>query len=195
MRWAYAGLLVIPLIDALLLVPIATTIGFAPTVLLVVLTGLIGMLLVRAEGRYTLRRIRDRLQRGELPAEEVFDGGLLLVAAAFLLTPGVVTDALGFLLVIPITRRPIRSVLQTYVVVPLIDRELDGMLTGNIYVGGVPDGRGDIGPGPGGVGPGPGGPGPGGPGPHGGGRSGGPGSPGRDDDLDPDDATPIDFDE
>ncbi|MFB6161996.1 MAG: FxsA family protein [Halococcoides sp.] len=190
MRWRYGAVLLIPLIDALLLVPIARVIGFIATVLLVVLTGLIGMLLVRAEGRYTLRRIRDRLQQGELPAEEVFDGGLLLVAAAFLLTPGIVTDTLGFLLVIPITRTPIRSALQTYVVVPFLDRELDGMLSGQIYVDGVP---GRNAGGPGGVGPGPGGagPDPGSDGPPGGPRS----SDGEDDDLDPDDATPIDFDE
>ncbi|MFW6437268.1 MAG: FxsA family protein [Halococcoides sp.] len=190
MRWVYLSVLLIPLIDALLLVPIATQIGFAPTVLLVVLTGLIGMLLVRAEGRYTIRKLRDRLQRGELPAEQVFDGALLLVAAAFLLTPGVVTDALGFLLVIPITRGPIRRVLQTYVVSPYIDRELDGLLSGQIYVGGVPGGNPG---GPGAPGPGPGGPGPGGPGPGPGPGPGSRGSGGSDDEFDPDDATSIDF--
>ena len=154
-----AALLLVPLVDALFLVVVATRIGAPLTVLLVVLTALLGMLLVRAEGRHTLGRIQERLAQGEIPTDELLDGGLILVAGALTITPGLVTDLLGILLVVPFTRIPIRAVVRDYVVVPYIDEKSGGFATGNVYIGGVPfdqgDG-GDIGPGAGpGPGPGP----------------------------------------
>lgn len=169
-RYVLALLLLIPLTDALLLVPIAQYLGLLPTVALVVLTGLVGMLLVRAEGRHTLRRLQERTARGEAPTDELMDGALLIAAGAFLLTPGVVTDAIGFLLAIPLTRYPIREVLKRYVVVPKLDERTGGFVTGNVWTAGFPQG-GD-GPGGGaGSGPGSGGSRGGGSGPGGGGFS------------------------
>jgi UPF0716 protein FxsA len=156
-----AALLLVPLLDSLFLVLVATQIGAPLTVLIVVLTALLGMLLVRAEGRHTIRTIQQKLAQGEIPTNELLDGGLLLVAGALTLTPGLVTDALGILLVFPLTRMPIRAVLRDYVVVPYIDERTGGFATGNVYVGGFPfddDGSGDaagagVGPmGPGGLG-------------------------------------------
>ncbi|OYR87892.1 FxsA, partial [Halorubrum sp. E3] len=64
---------------------------------------------------------------------------------AFLLTPGLVTDAVGFLLALPLSRVPIRVALKKYVVVPYIERETDGFFSGNVYIGGFPDdGEGDF---------------------------------------------------
>jgi len=147
-----AALLVVPLVDALFLVVIATQIGAPLTILLVVLTALVGMLLVRAEGRHTLRRIQEKLAQGEVPTDELLDGGLLLVAGALTLTPGLVTDLLGILLVVPFTRIPIRALVRDYVVVPLIDEKSGGFATGNVYIGGFPFDRNPdsaTGPGPG----------------------------------------------
>lgn len=166
-RYVLALLLLIPLTDALLLVPIAQYLGLLPTVALVVLTGLVGMLLVRAEGRHTLRRLQERTVRGEAPTDELMDGALLIAAGAFLLTPGVVTDAIGFLLAIPLTRYPIREVLKRYVVIPKLDERTGGFVTGNVWTAGFPQG----GDGPGG-GPG------GGPGSGSGSQGSGPGGPG-----------------
>ncbi|MFC6736348.1 FxsA family protein [Halolamina salina] len=139
-RYAIAALLLIPLADALLLVVVADYLGWQATVLLVVLTGLIGMLLVRAEGRHTLARIQQKAARGEAPTDELLDGALLIAAGAFLLTPGVVTDALGFLLTIPPTRYPIRTLLKKYVVVPKLDERTGGFVTGGVWTGGFPNG-------------------------------------------------------
>ncbi|MEF8786845.1 MAG: FxsA family protein [Haloarculaceae archaeon] len=148
-------LLLIPLLEMLLLVVLSTYIGWQVVVLLVVLTALVGMLLVRAQGRQTLRKIQQKTARGELPADELLDGALLLVSGAFLLTPGLVTDVIGFLLVIPFTRYPIRLAVKKWVVVPYADAKSRGFVTGNVYIDGFPSEEGAAGV-QGGPGPGPG---------------------------------------
>ena len=153
-------LLLVPLLDMLLLVVLTGVVGWELVVLAVVLTALVGMLLVRAEGRHTMRKIQRKTARGELPTDELLDGALLLVAGVALLTPGLVTDLVGLLFVIPVTRYPIRVAVKKWVVVPYADAKSRGFVTGNVWVGGFPDedgpaspqGRGpgpDPGPGPG----------------------------------------------
>ena len=142
-RTLLALLLVVPLVDALFLVVVATRLGWAITVALVVLTAVLGMLLLRAEGRATLARVQAKLARGAPPTDELLDGGLLIAAGAFLLTPGLVTDAVGFLLAFPLSRVPIRMAVKKYVVVPYIDSETGGFASGNVYIGGFPGGDGD----------------------------------------------------
>ena len=142
-RTLLALLLVVPLVDALFLIVVATRLGWAITVALVVLTAVLGMLLLRAEGRATLGRMQAKLARGEPPTDELLDGGLLIAAGAFLLTPGLVTDGVGFLLAFPLSRVPIRMALKKYVVVPYIDSETGGFASGNVYVGGFPGDDGD----------------------------------------------------
>jgi UPF0716 protein FxsA len=141
MRTRYALLLVllVPLLDALLLVVVADRVGWEVTVLLVVLTGLLGMLLVRAEGRHTLRSLQRKFATGELPTDELLDGALLVAAGAFLLTPGLVTDAIGFAFAFPLTRYPIRAVLKRYVVTPYVDRQTGGLGSGVVWTSGFPD--------------------------------------------------------
>ena len=133
-----AWLLLIPLADALLLVVVADLLGWPLTVALVVLTGLLGLVFVRAEGRHTLTRIRRRLARGEVPTDELVDGGLLVAAGAFLLTPGLVTDALGALLVAPPTRYPVRKLVKR-LAGGRLDLRTGGFVSGNVYTGGFPD--------------------------------------------------------
>ena len=149
-RTLLALLLVVPLADALFLVFVATRLGWTLTVALVVLTAILGMLLLRAEGRATLARVQRKLARGEPPTDELLDGGLLIASGAFLLTPGLVTDALGFLLALPITRVPIRLGVKRYVVVPYVDSQTDGFASGSVYIGGFPGGDGESGFGVGG---------------------------------------------
>jgi len=136
-----AVLLLIPLLDIMLLVAVASFIGAVPTVLLVVLSALIGLLLVRAEGRHTLRKLQRKLTQGEVPTDELVDGGLLLISGVLLLTPGLVTDLLGFLLVVPFTRYPVRLATKKYVVTPYVDAKSSGFATGSVYTGGFPGGE------------------------------------------------------
>ncbi|WP_435197100.1 FxsA family protein [Natronomonas sp. EA1] len=143
-------LLLIPLLDVMLLVVLSGYIGFAPTVLIVVLTALLGMLLVRAEGRHTLGKIQRKLAQGEPPTNELVDGGFLLVAGALFLTPGIVTDAIALLFALPPTRLVFRKLAKTYVITPYVDAKTGGFASGNVYIGGFPGDRAGDGSGPGG---------------------------------------------
>jgi UPF0716 protein FxsA len=146
LRWILA-LLLIPFFDAVLLAVVVSQtsyVGWVGMVLLVVLTGLVGMLLVRAEGRRTIRKMQRSMAQGKPPTDELLDGGLLIAAGAFLLTPGLVTDGIGFLLAVPVTRIPIRAALKRYVIVPYADRKTGGFASGGVWTFGFPDdGAGD----------------------------------------------------
>ncbi|WP_049969651.1 FxsA family protein [Haladaptatus cibarius] len=135
-----ALLLLIPLADSLFLVFVATQLlSWQLTVALVVLTALLGMLLVRAEGRHTIRKIQADLQHGDIPTNRIIDGGFLLIAGAFLLTPGLITDSLGFLLAFPVTRAVFRKVAKKWIITPYIDKQTGGFASGNVYTFGFPN--------------------------------------------------------
>ncbi len=143
LRWI-ALLLLIPFLDAVLLAVVVSqtpVIGWVGMVLLVVLTGLVGLLLVRAEGRRTLAKMQRSLVRGEPPTNQLLDGGLLIAAGAFLLTPGLVTDLIGFLFVLPVTRIPIRAGLKRWVIVPYADKKTGGFASGGVWTVGFPEGE------------------------------------------------------
>lgn len=133
-------LLVVPLLELMVLVVLATTVLSPPRVVaLVVLTGLLGLIVVRAEGRRTLRRLRRTVARGEVPADEILDGGLIVLAGVLFLLPGIVTDAVALVLVLPPSRYPVRVALDRYVITPYVDARTDRFLTGEVYTGGFPD--------------------------------------------------------
>ena len=96
--------LVVPVLEIYLLIQVGQVIGAGWTVFLVVLTAVIGVALLKAQGISTLNRLQTQMQRGQLPAVEMFEGVCLVVAGALLLTPGFFTDAIGFLLLFPSTR-------------------------------------------------------------------------------------------
>lgn len=136
-------LLLIPLLDVMLLVVLSGYIGFPATVLIVVLTALLGMLLVRAEGRHTLGKLQRKLGQGEVPTNELIDGAFLLVAGALFLTPGIVTDFIALLFALPPTRLVFRTLAKKYVITPYADAKTGGFASGNVYIGGFPGGDDD----------------------------------------------------
>lgn len=103
--WLLLLFFTVPLVEIYVLLEVGGVIGALPTIGLVVLTAVIGAGLIRAQGLATLGRIQAEMDRGELPAVGIVEGFLLLVAGALLLTPGFVTDTLGFLVLIPPLRR------------------------------------------------------------------------------------------
>ena len=102
---------VTPLLELFVLIKVGGQIGPVNTILFCLLTAFIGAILVRIEGLQTFLRMQRSLQQGVVPQLEMIEGVALLVAAMLLLTPGFITDAIGFLLTIPYTRRPFASFL------------------------------------------------------------------------------------
>lgn len=98
----------LPVTELVLLGLIGDAIGFGWTALLVLTTGVIGARLVARQGRAVWREIVMRLQSGEMPGVELAHGAMILVGGAFLVTPGVLTDAVGLLLMVPWFRELIR---------------------------------------------------------------------------------------
>jgi len=96
------------LLEMILLVKLAQWMGILPTIGLVLLTGIIGAFLAKLEGFRVIHRIRRDLSRGELPGDALLDGLCVIIAAALLVTPGVVTDFVGFALLIPVARAPLK---------------------------------------------------------------------------------------
>lgn len=97
--------LAVPVIEIYILIQVGQVIGALWTLFFVVLTAVIGVQLLKQQGLSTLSRAQLKLNQGEMPAQELIEGMALMMAGAFLLTPGFFTDAFGFLLLIPATRR------------------------------------------------------------------------------------------
>lgn len=104
--------LIVPAVEIFLLIQVGAVIGGWWTVSLVILTAIIGVQLLKYQGISTLRRAQEKMQSGSMPAQEMLEGIGLIVAGAFLLTPGFFTDSVGFCLLIP----PIRGFLVRKVV-------------------------------------------------------------------------------
>jgi UPF0716 protein FxsA len=96
---------VIPLLELAVLIQVGQVVGLPATIFLVLATGVAGAALARREGLRTLTALQGELARGALPGQSLLDGLAILVGGAFLLTPGILTDVAGFLLLLPPTRR------------------------------------------------------------------------------------------
>jgi UPF0716 protein FxsA len=105
----------IPVIELAILIKVGSHIGVGYTLLLVIGTAIVGAYLVRLEGFNIMQRFQRNVNEGIFPAEEIFDGAMILVSGALLLTPGLVTDITGFLLVFPPSRKIIKGYLKTFV--------------------------------------------------------------------------------
>ncbi|MFQ5432581.1 MAG: FxsA family protein [Nitrospinota bacterium] len=106
--------IIIPLIEIAILMKLGTIFGVLHTIGLVIITGIIGAFLARAQGLKVIRELQVSLSKGDVPTDPIIEGILLLISAALLVTPGVLTDIVGFILVIPYTRKIIRDVLKEY---------------------------------------------------------------------------------
>ena len=97
----------IPLVELYVIIAVGEEIGAFWTVILVLLTAVIGVNLLRIQGMSTLMRAQRNMAQGAIPAMEMIEGGALAVAGVLLITPGFITDSIGFLLLIPASRRAI----------------------------------------------------------------------------------------
>ena len=108
----FALFTLVPVFELWLLIEVGKIIGTLPTVFLVASTGFFGVILAKSQGLAVIRKIENSLGEGDLPGEELIDGGCILVGGAFLLTPGLITDLFGFSLLIPATRGLIKPFIR-----------------------------------------------------------------------------------
>ena len=94
----------VPFMELYILIEAGRIIGLGPTLGLIMLTGVAGAWLARAQGLEILRRIQEETARGQMPAITLIDGALILVGGLLLLTPGFFTDLIGFSFLVPLTR-------------------------------------------------------------------------------------------
>ena len=104
----------VPVLEIWILIRIGQAIDVGPTIGLIILTGVVGAALARREGMRVLLRINESLSRGQMPANEVIEGLMIFVAGIALVTPGIVTDTIGFAVLIPPIRAWLRRRLVRY---------------------------------------------------------------------------------
>jgi len=105
----------VPLLEIYLLIQVGSAVGALTTVFLVVFTAVLGGLLMRVQGMATFTSLQQTMQRGEIPALQMFEGAVLLLSGALLLTPGFFTDILGFMgLITPLRRYVILRTLRKF---------------------------------------------------------------------------------
>ena len=115
----------VPIVEMWILIEVGSQIGALPTIALVVLTATVGLSLLKRQGLATLMSARRKMDHGAIPASELVNGVMIAVGGALLLTPGFVTDTLGFLLLIPQTRQ--------WLLFRLIDRYRDKIIIEGDY--------------------------------------------------------------
>ena len=103
-----AAFLTIPILELLLFIYVEGRFGLGPLVIGILVTALLGAVLVRQQGIAVWRRLREDLMAGHMPGRQLAHGALVLVGGALLLTPGFLSDAVGFALMIPIVREALR---------------------------------------------------------------------------------------
>lgn len=105
--WLFLAFLLVPLVEIALFIQVGGWIGLWPTLLIVILTAILGTWLVRSQGRLALAQLRTSFQTLRDPSEPLAHGAMILFSGALLLTPGLFTDTVGLLLLVPAVRRAV----------------------------------------------------------------------------------------
>lgn len=98
----------LPILELMLLIKLHGLIDLGPTLLIIFLTGIVGAAMVRRQGIATMFEIQREMSAGNLPAPQMIDGIMILIAGALLVTPGLITDVVGFSLLVPWVRGRMR---------------------------------------------------------------------------------------
>lgn len=104
----------LPLAEIFVFIQVGGEIGVVSTILLCILSAIVGALLVQYQGIETLARARESLNRGTLPGREIFDGLCIALAGILMMTPGFITDTMGFFLLIPPARKWLMGMLLAH---------------------------------------------------------------------------------
>lgn len=133
--------IVVPIIEIALLLQLGQWIDTLPTIALILVTGVVGASLAKAQGARVLATIKERLSRGELPTDDLVDGLLVLIAGVVLVAPGLLTDLTGILLLVPWSRAFVRRRLTAYFARKMAEGK---WVVAPMSPGQVPFGRGEV---------------------------------------------------
>lgn len=104
----------IPLLEIAVFMTVGDALGLGTTLLLALLTAILGGFILKYQGIYTIQAVQNSINQGKAPLAEIFDGFCLVAAGALLITPGFVTDTIGFLLLLPAFRSFVRQTLSKH---------------------------------------------------------------------------------
>lgn len=105
MRFLLILFILVPIAEIFVLIKVGQVVGALPTIAMILLTAVVGVALLRRQGYAAIARARQKMEQGSMPAGEMVEGLFLAVGGALLLTPGFITDAVGFCCLIPGVRR------------------------------------------------------------------------------------------
>lgn len=114
-RWLFLLMIIVPALEIGVFIWAGGIIGSWSVVGLIILTGILGASLAKQQGLETLKRAQANMNTGQVPGEAILDGICILIGAIVLLTPGFITDIFGFILLLPLTRRPLKLWLKAIV--------------------------------------------------------------------------------
>lgn len=103
-QWAMLAVLALPVVEIYLMIMVGAVLGFFPTLMLLLGAAFLGTYLLQTQGWSTWSRLQQSLARGEMPAVELANGAVIVIAAALLLLPGFLSDIVALFFLIPVTR-------------------------------------------------------------------------------------------
>jgi UPF0716 protein FxsA len=115
LRWVFLALLVVPIVEIAAIIAVGRVIGGWQTLLLLIAESALGAWIVRREGARTWLALQEALRSGRMPSRQLADAALVLIGGTLLLTPGFVTDIVGFFFILPLTRPVTRAWLEAIV--------------------------------------------------------------------------------
>ena len=125
MKYFLLFIIAMPVIEIIVLLLSGNLIGFWPTLFLIVATGLIGAYLAKRQGMETWKKAQEQIRYGMMPGNEIIDGICIFIGAALLLSPGLISDIMGLILVFP----PTRNLLKPIVIRFIMNRMNKGKVT------------------------------------------------------------------
>ncbi|TWE03969.1 UPF0716 protein FxsA [Peribacillus frigoritolerans] len=125
MKYFLMFIIAIPVVEIIVLLLSGNLIGFWPTLFLIVATGLIGAYLAKRQGMETWKKAQEQIRYGMMPGNEIIDGICIFIGAALLLSPGLISDTMGLILVFP----PTRNLLKPIVIRFIMNRMNKGKVT------------------------------------------------------------------
>ncbi|MCM3166573.1 FxsA family protein [Peribacillus frigoritolerans] len=125
MKYFLMFIIAMPVVEIIVLLLSGNLIGFWPTLFLIVATGLIGAYLAKRQGMETWKKAQEQIRYGMMPGNEIINGICIFIGAALLLSPGLISDIMGLILVFP----PTRNLLKPIVIRFIMNRMNKGKVT------------------------------------------------------------------